>query len=495
MSTTSARFGLSILTEDDPWDIDQFAANWNLLDQQGVRFELGGGSPPPLDGDLNADRSQGSIWMQGRAVDISDGVNWLSLTSRQVFSVASYGAKGDGATDDTAAIQAAFDAAGSWHTGWRPPVPQSDSVVASGTAFANTYDTDRLRIEIWFPPGVYQISSALVLDFHHIAADVILSGPGAVLSPWMTAAGLTVLEVLGRNSEDVRVHTVGIDVARPIPPAWLLAATSSLGIQSLTACRNAFGSLWWSPSMVFDVKVPQGKVSWENVHVRNVGALIAWRLGSGSGSAVAGDPWSFEECSGMASQSVIEAAGVNIEADGLGVELRDTDGSAFSGTTGDAIVVSGNARVTLANVRGSGLAWLARATNLVGALTIRGLAISAMHSGIVRSTNLLGSLIIEDARVQMDDAVAQSPSTRAPLVYAMTCSGALVRVADLVCWSDMASVEPEVVVDGHGALRCERIVAESTAAHFLATTPTSTLVASVASYVQTTSGVVTAATA
>lgn len=69
-----------------------------------------------------------------------------SLTDKggQVFNVMAYGAKGDGVTDDTAAIQAAINACG---------------VAGRGL--------------VYFPPGSYIISSTLTCNYDH----VVLSGP------------------------------------------------------------------------------------------------------------------------------------------------------------------------------------------------------------------------------------------------------------------------------------------------------------------------------
>ena len=81
----------------------------------------------------------------------TDDTGWWPLGATGVFNVKSYGATGDGTTDDTVAIQAAFDAADTGFGGWKP---------------------------VYFPSGQYRYTDALnqPLSNFHIFGDGSLPG-------------------------------------------------------------------------------------------------------------------------------------------------------------------------------------------------------------------------------------------------------------------------------------------------------------------------------
>lgn len=82
-----------------------------------------------------------------------DGTGAVARTGeaklKDIISVKDFGAVGDGVTDDTAAIQAAIDAA--------------EVFVELGTA-SQTIRNDGNRGVVWFPPGQYNVSSTLVIN-------------------------------------------------------------------------------------------------------------------------------------------------------------------------------------------------------------------------------------------------------------------------------------------------------------------------------------------
>lgn len=77
----------------------------------------------------------------------------LNQAMYECYNVRSYGARGDGATDDTTAIQAAIDAAATTSTGTRGAV-------------------------VYFPTGIYAVSAALVIPIALNDQAVILRGAG-----------------------------------------------------------------------------------------------------------------------------------------------------------------------------------------------------------------------------------------------------------------------------------------------------------------------------
>ncbi len=88
----------------------------------------------------------GNLWVAG------------SVNSKDLFPVTLYGAKGDGVTDDTVAIQAAIDAA-----------------AASSHGAASSIGAAALPV-VYFPPGVYLTTATVTMDNY-----VTLAGSGAIV--------------------------------------------------------------------------------------------------------------------------------------------------------------------------------------------------------------------------------------------------------------------------------------------------------------------------
>lgn len=110
----------------------------------------GGGSITPLTYPyyravyLNGATAQSSFRLTttiaGTSSEVLGPIDDVGATGGQVFNVKAFGAKGDGVTDDTAAIQAAIDAAGTNGYGGR----------------------------VFFPAGRYMISATLTVPYHHV---------------------------------------------------------------------------------------------------------------------------------------------------------------------------------------------------------------------------------------------------------------------------------------------------------------------------------------
>lgn len=112
---------------------------------------------------------------------------WLNRAGGEIFNVKSYGAIGDGATDDTTAIQAAIDAVSA----------------AGGT--------------VWFPEGTYVITSTLTIGI----SKTRLAGPGVIS---VTTANTTAITF------DAGITQITCEVFK-IEGTCTSASTNKYGIQ------------------------------------------------------------------------------------------------------------------------------------------------------------------------------------------------------------------------------------------------------------------------
>lgn len=162
------------------------------------------------------------------ASQLSAAANIRKIWGDMIVNVKAYGAKGDGVTDDTAAIQAAIDAFTQRYTA----SPQHD-VYSRGTL-----KTTNKRVSIFFPQGVYKISSTIDMRWRGF---IDLVGDNAVIIAGNTYNGAM---VDARYSNEMKFERIIFEAAKD-------------GSNKFLHCIHAGGS---------DDKVADGYNSAKSVH-------------------------------------------------------------------------------------------------------------------------------------------------------------------------------------------------------------------------------------
>lgn len=112
--------------------------------------------------------AQNSYSQVGRSFSVKNGDEFIGPFTSWLNAKTQFGAKGDGTTDDTQALQAAFDA------------------TARGDAGSTLY----------IPAGTYLITGTLTINYQ-INVSIVGAGPGATIIKWGGAAHGTMLQVNG----------------------------------------------------------------------------------------------------------------------------------------------------------------------------------------------------------------------------------------------------------------------------------------------------------
>jgi Pectate lyase superfamily protein len=157
----------------------------------------------------------------------------MAPTASGLIPVTAYGATGDGATDDTAAIQAALEAAGSFGTGvWFPP--------ASGGCYRTT--------GVSVPAGVTGLYGSALLS--RADAPAVTSLAGSVLAP--ASGSVTSLLTVGTSGSGAfaaaNPHGLVVDglgylglttAGVPVPGMWGVTVTDTSDV-TLVRCRDLY---------------------------------------------------------------------------------------------------------------------------------------------------------------------------------------------------------------------------------------------------------------
>jgi len=157
----------------------------------------------------------------------------MASTASELIAVTAYGATGDGSTDDTAAIQAALDAAGTSGTGvWFPP------------AAGGCYRTSGVSV----PAGVTGLSGSAVLS--RAGGPAVAALTGSVLAP--AAGAVSSLLTVGSPGSGSFVSTnphglmvdglgfLGLTTAgAPVPGMWGVTVTDTSDV-TLIRCRDLY---------------------------------------------------------------------------------------------------------------------------------------------------------------------------------------------------------------------------------------------------------------
>jgi hypothetical protein len=130
----------------------------------------------------------------------ANGANWLTLTNPPFLDIRSYGAKVDGVTDDTAADQAAINAAG---------------VLSAGGAGATVY----------FPPGLSKISSPLTYS----GGNVRITGCGPKCGGIYQATA---------NLDGIQLNAIAVEQHNQIDNIQIVGQASSTSGSAINASQQ-----------------------------------------------------------------------------------------------------------------------------------------------------------------------------------------------------------------------------------------------------------------
>lgn len=240
------------------------------------------------------------------------------LGLERVFNVQDpvYGAKGDGTTDDTAAIQAAIDAA----IGGNPAAGASVARTASGVVF--------------FPAGTYKITTYLqVISVQGFrmegvgeASQIAVSGnfPWAIVINGSVSGAFADFAIIGSTTADTVTTAVGLNYfpGSSVRPCSLNTFTR-VSVRNLKYV-NAFG--FGNDSTAAQVD-QVGIYSCSAVGQWTAGESTWWQAGFLSGSGTVGSVLShtYQACAASVNRYNLWANACSVWANGMTVASADTD--------------------------------------------------------------------------------------------------------------------------------------------------------------------------
>lgn len=165
-----------------------------LAETQQARVDIDGKAHTTLDARINAEVQKLRQKDNDIAAQVSNTAAQLAETVKKgelIINVKDFGAKGDGTTDDTSAIQAAINSAKNKYS----------------------YEAEKTGAVVYFPIGVYPISTTLELGSN---SGVSLLGDGKTKSNIVKKSGSTLTKLINVNGNNYRGELKGLRLAGKI---------------------------------------------------------------------------------------------------------------------------------------------------------------------------------------------------------------------------------------------------------------------------------------
>lgn len=300
----------------------QLDANWNALTTYINAREVSSGTlaarPAGVGGQWYYATTASTLYFHS-----GTGGSWIPVPASALFNVRSYGATGNGVTDDTTAIQAAIDAA-----------------AANGGT-------------VYVPGGIYIISR---LNLTGLVKAVIIRGDGINASRFMPLAGTAsygtttghLFDCTGSNRLVFQDFQVGAFDQTPEPTTAFFIAASSTNNGDQVQFRGLHITGKYTVATLYVYGVASSQLN----------SASFWNYKSGAGVWSAGT-FTATNVSGLASSFATVATGTQSTSDwtGQGVEFHKLPGA---GATGAAVILD-----AVGNLTWLGGNWTGGATNYI----------------------------------------------------------------------------------------------------------------------------------
>ncbi len=200
-------------------------------------------------------RSKAAETTMTQRLIISNNTNQSSQNSTgQINNVKSYGAKGDGSTNDTAAIQSAVKASGSHST-------------------------------IFFPPGVYVLSDGITISNNNV--EIYGSGATITQTSWQSTIGSSL------NVDSIYIHDLSINITanKGGPTIYMTGSPTNIIIERVNINNSRHNGI--------AIGSPAGSSTADNIIIRNsritnpgdAGIQLAGKRVLVEGNYISGSPY------------------------------------------------------------------------------------------------------------------------------------------------------------------------------------------------------------